>query len=212
MARVLQGLLIFLLMASGIHAGVSAAISQEIFRVRWVDDGDTVLLENGKHVRYIGIDAPEVKRGDQKGEPLGEEAAAFNRNLVSGKRVRLVFDKEASDRYGRWLAYVYLPDETLINAALLEAGFAHLLYQPPNLDRIEFFLAAQRRAMTAKRGIWKDLQERAKIYIGNRSSMRFHLPDCPKAKEIYPKNYVVFTRIWDPFWEGYAPASCCMSP
>ncbi|PIU49111.1 MAG: hypothetical protein COS92_08370 [Desulfobacterales bacterium CG07_land_8_20_14_0_80_52_14] len=210
--KMLRGLLIFLLMASGIHAGASEALSQESFRVRWVDDGDTVMLENGRHVRYIGIDAPEVQKGDQKGEPLGKEAAAFNRNLVSGKRVRLVFDREVSDRYGRWLAYVYLPDETLVNAALIKAGFAHLLCQTPNLGRIGLLLAAQRRAMTAKRGIWGNLQEKAKIYIGNRFSKRFHLPDCPRAKEIHPKNRVIFTRIWDPFWEGYAPASCCMSP
>ncbi len=211
--KVLKGLCVLLVLPVWLHGGVSPARSQSTFRVRWVVDGDTIILENNKHVRYLGIDAPEIERKDKKGEPLGEAARAFNKRLVFGKRVRLVFSKERTDRYGRWLAYVYLPDGTLVNAALIEAGFAHVLYQRATGGRFQSFLALQRRAMARKRGIWRHLfsEDPVKL-VGNTASKRFHLPTCANAKRIHPQNRKPFKGKWDAFWEGFAPAGCCFSP
>ena len=69
--------------------------------VREVIDGDTIVLDDGRKVRYLGINAPE------HGQPYAREATNFNRRLVSGLSVRLEFDQERQDRHGRLLAYVY---------------------------------------------------------------------------------------------------------
>jgi micrococcal nuclease len=101
--------------------------------VEEVIDGDTVIIDDGKssHVGYLGIDAPEESWQDSPGDPLWEEAAEFNRKLVAGKRVRLEYDKEKYDVYGRTLAYVY-KDGVSINEELLRHGLARPLFIEPN--------------------------------------------------------------------------------
>src|SRR3972149_4958421 len=69
--------------------------------VREVIDGDTIVLRDGRKVRYLGINAPE------HGQPYAREATNFNRRLVSGPPVRLEFDQVRADRHGRLLGYVY---------------------------------------------------------------------------------------------------------
>jgi len=94
--------------------------------VKWVDDGDTILLTDGRRVRYIGINAPEVAHAKygQSAEPFGKKAFEANKALVYGKKVRLEFDREAKDHYGRLLAYVYLEDGRCVNFELINAGWA----------------------------------------------------------------------------------------
>lgn len=83
--------------------------------VREVIDGDTVVLNNGQKVRYLGVNAPE------HGQPYAREATDFNRQLVSSVSVRLEFDKVQQDRYGRLLAYVY-QGSIIVNERLLAEG------------------------------------------------------------------------------------------
>jgi len=123
--------------------------------VRWVVDGDTVVLSDGTNVRYIGINTPEIRHGD-KGvdQPYGREATAFNRNLVHRKRVRLEFDAERTDRYGRLLAYLYLEDGTFVNRELICRGYARLMTIPPNVRHADELRRCQREAREGKRGLW----------------------------------------------------------
>ncbi len=127
-------------------------------RVSRVIDGDTIELEGGELVRYIGVDTPETRRrvGDQwvkDPEPFGHAATKANRKLVEGRRVRLEYDVQSHDRYGRLLAYVFVGD-VMVNAKLLEEGYAQLLTIPPNVKYVEDFrrLAAEARAQ--RRGLW----------------------------------------------------------
>lgn len=184
--------------------------SQSECTVRWVDDGDTILLEDGRHVRYIGINAPEVTGEYGKRKPFGEDARRLNRELVWHRKVRLEPDAEEKDRYGRILAYVYLPDKTFVNLSILEAGYAFVLYRQPNIRHHQLLLEAQRRAMTSKKGIWGVWREKAGTYIGNSKSLRFHTTACPLGKQIHQKNRVLFTKTWDPFWEGFSPCKECL--
>ncbi|MGD9349311.1 MAG: thermonuclease family protein, partial [Desulfobacterales bacterium] len=69
------------------------------YRVKWVADGDTIVLTEGSKVRYIGINAPELPREDHIGEPYANEAKRFNARLVKNKTVRLEFDIEPNDRF-----------------------------------------------------------------------------------------------------------------
>jgi micrococcal nuclease len=113
-------------------------------QVKWVVDGDTVVLVGGQKVRYIGINAPELAHDDHGAEPYGEASKKFNALLVARKKVRLEFDKERFDRYQRLLAYIFLKNATFVNAEILSNGYAYLLKHRPNLKYDEILLQAQR--------------------------------------------------------------------
>ncbi len=128
--------------------------------VRRAVDGDTIELDDGRLVRYIGIDTPEVRRREgerwvEEPQPFGHEASEANRRLVEGKTVRLEYDAQPYDRYGRLLAYVYV-EERLINAQLVEDGYAHLLTIPPNVKHAEEFRELAKRARANRRGLWAE--------------------------------------------------------
>ena len=181
--------------------------------VRWVADGDTVVLADGRHVRYIGIDTPEIDHENQRAEPMGREARSVNRQLVENRRIRLEYDRERKDRYGRVLAYVYRSDGLFVNAELLRRGCGHVLYHFPNTARADELLEAQRYAMEKGRGIWKRVEKTerpAHAYVGNRRSRRFHAHGCPNGARMSPRNRVRLPNQWEAFWRGYAPARECI--
>ncbi len=127
-----------------------------VYSVREVIDGDTLRLTNGARIRFIGVDAPELRGPDGLPEPFAVEATEFVRGVVAthGGEVRLEFDRVLQDRYGRFLAYVYAGD-LFINEELVRQGLARA--------RLEFdyssymkarFREAEREAQKATRGIW----------------------------------------------------------
>lgn len=119
-------------------------------RVIRVVDGDTVEIEGGQRVRYIGIDTPE---STTQQECFGKEASAKNRELVEGKLVRLEKDVSETDRFGRLLRYVYVGD-VMVNAELVRQGYAQAATFPPDVKHQELFLQLQREAREAGRGLW----------------------------------------------------------
>ena len=123
------------------------------FRVVHVIDGDTIVLENGRHVRYIGIDAPEIFHKKKTTQPFGVAARAYNRKLIQGTRVTLEFDVERKDAYQRWLAYVYDKEKKLLNRLMLQRGYAYCLVIYPNTQHLNLLLQAQRAAMDRGLGI-----------------------------------------------------------
>jgi micrococcal nuclease len=187
-----------------------ASIADTWNQVKWIVDGDTVVLVDGQKVRYIGINAPEMAHEDQSPEPYAETAKQFNALLVNRKKVRLEFGKERFDRYQRLLVYVFLENATFVNAEILLNGYAYLLKKRPNLKYDKILLQSQRSAMSAKKGIWQNWKENKNTVVGNKNSHRFHLPTCPFGKRINPKNRIVFQKKWDAYWEGYAPGKRCM--
>jgi micrococcal nuclease len=117
-----------------------------------VSDGDTVRLAGIGRVRLIGIDTPEVHG---RVECFGREAEAFVEDLLApGARVRYRPGREERDRYGRLLAYVWLPDGRFLNGLLVSGGYAQPLTIPPNVEFADRFVAAARRARERKRGLW----------------------------------------------------------
>ncbi len=84
---------------------------------------------------------------------MGQEAYEANRKLVEGKKVRLEFDVEKRDKYGRLLAYVYV-DDTFVNAWLVENGFAQVSTYPPNMKYTKYFWKLQKKAVEEHKGLW----------------------------------------------------------
>lgn len=130
-------------------------VEGEILKVTHVVDGDTIKLENGKVVRYIGIDTPETVDPRKPVQCFGKEASAKNKELVEGKEVRLVKDTSETDKYGRLLRYVYVGDE-FINDYLVRQGYAHSSSYPPDVKHQDQFRAAEQEARENKRGLWAD--------------------------------------------------------
>ncbi len=140
-------------------------------KVREVVDGDTVILENGRHLRYIGIDTPEsrIKKDGQfvyDPQPFAEQATELNRRLVGGKVVRVEFDLDKKDRYGRLLGYCFVGD-TFINRKLLEEGLAVLYTYPPNIKYVDSLTEAQKEARRRKKGLWGAYQTISHQQAGN---------------------------------------------
>jgi micrococcal nuclease len=133
------------------------------YYVESVTDGDTVRLANGARVRLIGIDTPETSasaRSDGIDQPFAAEAKSFTAEKVQGRTVRLEFDKERHDKYGRLLAYVWYVDrestqELLLNEELVRAGLARARLGYSYAERMKRrFRAAESEARQARRGIW----------------------------------------------------------
>jgi micrococcal nuclease len=121
-----------------------------------VVDGDTIEVSldgDTERVRYIGIDTPESVTPDQPVECFGRRAGEANARLVEGEEVRLLFDRELRDAYGRLLAYVYAGD-VLVNAELVERGFARTLQIAPNTSKAELLARLELEAGRAGRGLW----------------------------------------------------------
>jgi micrococcal nuclease len=128
--------------------------------VKHVVDGDTIQLETGEKVRYVGIDTPETKHPKKSVQCFGREASAKNKELVEGREILMEKDISNTDRYGRLLRYIYLPnpdatDEAIfVNEYLVEQGYAHLLTYPPDVKYDKMLKDAQTIAREEKRGLW----------------------------------------------------------
>jgi micrococcal nuclease len=125
--------------------------------VERVVDGDTLIapLEGrSERIRLIGIDTPEAVAPDRPVECFGPEASRYARERLEGRRVRLEFDVDLLDRFGRTLAYVWLGDE-LVNETLVAEGYAVVTTFPPNVRYVERFTDAQRRAREGGLGLWE---------------------------------------------------------
>ena len=119
-------------------------------------DGDTidVLFDGQKlRVRYIGIDTPETVDPRRPVECFGREASERNRQLVEGKTVGLERDASEADRFGRLLRYVWVDGE-MVNATLVEQGYAKAITFPPDVRYAELFAALETQARADGRGLW----------------------------------------------------------
>ena len=150
--------LLFLLFSSIVSCQGSGGYSN--IGVTEVIDGDTIRLANGRLLRYIGIDTPEMTervggKFIESPQPLALEASQENSRLVLGKEVRIEFDLQKTDRYSRLLGYCFVGD-TLVNQKLLEEGLAVLYTYPPNVKYADRLRIAQESARLEKKGIWAD--------------------------------------------------------
>ena len=122
-------------------------ITAEISHVTRVIDGDTIEIEGGHKVRYIGIDTPE------KGDCFESQATTRNKELVLNKKVTLKKDVSETDRYGRLLRYVYV-DDIFVNNQLVVEGYAQASSYPPDIAQQTVFRESERAAREKQIGLW----------------------------------------------------------
>lgn len=129
---------------------------EETVTVSRVIDGDTIDLADGRRVRYIGIDTPEIgHRAGEADDCYGKEATERNRELVEGKEIRLVKDVSETDKYERILRYVYAGD-VFVNETLVWEGYARAVAIKPDTKFYEQFKSVQAQAKMDKKGMWAD--------------------------------------------------------
>lgn len=156
LSYVLIGLISLFGVSGLIESGETKPVSDNLYLVNRVIDGDTIRIDGNMKLRLIGIDAPE------NGECYYEESRNELARLVEGKYVRLEKDIESVDGHGRLLRYVYLPSDSLeeddifINEHLLRRGCAQTLSNLPNKRYRMLFLKAREEAIMDKRGLWSD--------------------------------------------------------
>jgi|DewCreStandDraft_4_1066084.scaffolds.fasta_scaffold00167_6 micrococcal nuclease len=131
----------------------ATSILKDQAKVSQVTDGDTIILADGKKIRLIGIDAPEINFQIEESECFATQAANLLKELIEGQIVSLEKDKENMDRYGRYLRYVY-SDNVFINEFILRQGYAKAILIHPNAKYWKEFEAAEKEAKEAKRGLW----------------------------------------------------------
>lgn len=127
----------------------------ETTRVAYVHDGDTVVLADGRKLRIVGLNAPELGRDGSPPEEFALRARDTLRSLLaSGHEIGLRLDQQRQDRYGRLLAHVFLDNNVNVAARLLAQGYGTTLVVPPNLWHETCYRAAEREARERARGIW----------------------------------------------------------
>lgn len=135
-----------------------AGVAGERVLVSKVVDGDTIDLEDGRTVRFVGIDTPETVDPRRPVGCFGKEASSETKSLLSGKQVILQKDVSDKDKYSRILRYIYLPlenGETLfVNDYLVREGFARVYTYPPDVKFDAQFRQAEQEAKTNRRGLW----------------------------------------------------------
>ncbi len=166
-------------------------------KVLKVIDGDTIKLSGGKLLRYIGIDTPEVRIKKKNNfvyspQPFALEAKEYNQQLVLGKTVKIEYDIEKKDRYGRILGYCYV-DGVFINAKLLEEGYAVVYTYPPNVKHANLFYKLQTEAREQNKGLWGSYEiifsEDAQLYVGQIKTVRGYV------KSTYQSSKCVFLNF-----------------
>lgn len=144
------------------------------YRVTEFADGDTISVDmNGKNerIRFIGVDTPETHDPRKPVQCFGVAAAAFTKNLIGTNNVRLETDPTNTnrDRYNRLLRYVYLPDNTLVNAEIIKQGYG-FAYTGFPFTKSDEFIGYQLAARLGNKGLWSQCIPSANQYGGYTSN------------------------------------------
>lgn len=131
----------------------SFGLQKEEAVIKHVVDGDTVILGDGRSVRLIGIDTPELHHTELPVQFYASEAADFTRSLCEGAEVTLEFENERLDSYNRTLAYIILPDGRCVNEEIIKRGYGYVYTRFP-FSRMDRFLELEHEARANERGMW----------------------------------------------------------
>ncbi|WP_180698683.1 thermonuclease family protein [Pseudomonas crudilactis] len=142
---------------TGVQAFCPAPAGLASVTVQRVVDGDTLRLSDGRSVRMIGLNTPELGKQGRSDEPFAVAARKRLQALVdaSGGRVGLLPGKQAKDHYGRTLAHIYSASGANLEAQMLADGLGFQVAVAPNVDLVACQQAAERSARLAGLGLWR---------------------------------------------------------
>lgn len=152
-----SGIVATMLLIAGLPAfAADALVAGGTARVSGIVDGDTLVLEDGRQVRLVGIQAPKLPLGRSHVaiQPLAEDARAALAELTLGRTVRLSFGNRRVDRYDRRLAHLHDESGRWIQGNLLRRGLARVYSFRDNRSLVADMLTLEREARRADRGIW----------------------------------------------------------
>jgi micrococcal nuclease len=188
---------------------ISSIAHGKEYVVNKIINGNTIQLDTGEIVKYIGIEAPELNMKEGGPEFFARQASRQNQKLVLLKKVRLEFDKEKKDSEGRTLAYVFVKN-VFVNAELIKLGFAKTNIVPPNDKYKNMFLDYEKKAKQSEKGLWQEAKKDTETsYIGNKRSYAFHRPSCKLIDKIPEKSKIIFRNRADAIKIGYIPDKAC---
>lgn len=197
--------------------------SGEAVAVQRIYDGDTLLLKDGRKVRLLGVNTPELGRGNKADQAFAREAKRMVENFFAdGRQIRIQTDSQLLDKHGRLLAHVFKADSTdrpvSLEQALLERGLAWHVVVPPNLRLAPCLANAEYNAQQASRGLWAGYKPTMlagdRIKEGGYQRIRARVSKVVFAKAwwinfgdgftgvIYPENQRYFSRREVGAWEG----------
>lgn len=177
--------------------------------VRKIIDGNTIQLESGETVRYIGVDPPDLNRKEGGAEFYARQTVGYNKKLVFMKKIRLEFDTKKKDDNGHILAYVFVK-KTFVNADLIRNGYARANVTAPNVKYKQALLDAEKKAIADDKGIWLEKKKDTETYyIGNKRASGFHRPTCKAVEKIPEKSKIIFHNRSDAIKIGYVPCKAC---
>jgi len=161
--------------AAATDTACSSQQIDEVATIRYIHDGDTLHLKDGRKIRLIGINTPELARDSKPAEPYAVAATDALKTLFKdNKSIALLYGKDKKDHYGRYLAHALLTDGQNVQAELLKQGLAQVITIPPNTRFASCYLEAEHQARCNKAGLWQNSNIVAAAQLQN-SHIGFHL-------------------------------------
>lgn len=200
---------IFLLIVLVLFFMLPGLANSKEYVVRKVIDGDTIQLDTGETVKYLGIEAPQLQTKDGGTEFYAKEALKYNKRLVFLKKVRLEFDHDKKDPQGRLLAYVFVKN-LFVNAELVKLGYARASVKPPNIKHRKMLTDLEKKAVEGEKGLWQEKKKDTEpYYVGNKRTYTLHRPSCKYVSKIPEKDKIIFRNRADALKIGYTPDRYC---
>lgn len=185
-------------------------------------------MENGAHLRLIGIDTPEIRKKTTKGfvyapQPFSLKAKKQVQHLVLGNNVRIEFGNERKDIYGRLLGYCFIESvdkDMFLNKEIVRRGLGVVSVRPPNLNFLSELKQAQKQARSKNRGLWGGLDvvtaSEVDEFIGQIRTVQGRVKDSYKSNKVIFLNFgrsykedftvAVFKDCWELFYnKGIEP-------
>lgn len=190
----------------------SEALEKQPASVSEALTGDTVRLEGGKTLRYVGIHSPPLQSPIPLVRDYGKSALAFNQKLVGGKKIWVEWGSQIRDDRNNLLGYVFLEDGTFVNQEIAKTGNGKVVQIPPNTRYSATLRRAELEARRGRRGLWKEEPENPYIkneYIGEKNTKVYYFPTSPELDRIPQANLVTFRSRVEAKAAGYKPCSTC---
>ncbi len=174
--------------------------------------GDTVRLEGGRVLRYVGFYAPPLQSRIPLVRTYGENALSFNKQLVLGKKIQIEWGPQILNDQNDLLGYVFLEDGTFVNLEILKAGHGRWVNTAPNLKYSSAFRKAELSARRDKKGLWKEEPQNPFLhqeYIGHKSTKTYYFPTSPELDRIPQSQWITFRSAVEAKAAGYKPCFTC---